>query len=188
MQQAVGDEAPAAAVVVGRKVVAKQAIPGVAPAELGEVTIMTVWPTIAATATGRFLGRLYGNRSGLGHMLTVGKLSMLLTIPIALGLFFAGLLPGICRRYRLTNRRLIIAKGLRALEERSITLDEFDEIDVQILPGQAWYPAGELIFRKGPVETFRLSGVSRPETFRQTCLKAQRAHAGVQRAVAHRPG
>jgi hypothetical protein len=161
----------------------KQAIAGVAPPDLGEVTIMTVWPSIAAHPLGRALGRLYANRAGFGYMLTVGKLMMLLTIPIALKLFFWMLAPWNCRRYRLTNRRVIVQNRPRPVDERWIGLDEFDAIEVLVLPGQAWYPAGELIFRKGKVETFRLSGVSRPETFRQTCLKAQRSYVGVRKAL-----
>lgn len=161
-----------------------QAIAGVAPPALREVTMMTVWPTIAAEPAGRALGRLYGIQAGIGNVLTVGNLIALATIPIALGLFFFGLAPFVCRRYRLTNRRLIVEKGFRALPERSIALDEFDAIDVEVLPGQEWYPAGELVFRKGSVQTFRLSGVSRPETFRRTCLKAQISYCGVERTMA----
>lgn len=161
----------------------KQAIAGVAPPDLGEVTMMTVWPTIAANPLGRALGRMYTNRAGVGHILTVGKLMMVLTIPLALGLFALSLAPWNCRRYKLTNRRVIIQNKPRPVDERWIGLDEFDAIDVLVLPGQQWYPAGDLIFRKGKVETFRLSGVSRPETFRQTCLKAQRSFVGVRKAL-----
>ena len=74
--------------------------------------------------------------------------------------------PWDCRRFRLTNRRVIIEKGFNAEAERSLPLEQFDAIDVNVLPGQEWYPCGELIFRNGRVETLRLSGVPRPETFR----------------------
>jgi hypothetical protein len=37
------------------------------------------------------------------------------------------------------------------------------------------------------VESFRLSGVPRPETFRQTCLKAQRARSTVKQAIEGQP-
>lgn len=161
----------------------KQAIAGVAPPDLAEVTIMTVWPTIAANPIGRMLGRLYTNRSGIGPVFTIGKLMMLLTIPIALVLFAVSLAPWACRRYRLTNRRVIVQNRPRPVDERWIGLDEFDSIEVEVLPGQEWYPAGELIFRKGKIEAFRLSGVSRPETFRHTCLKAQRSYVGVRKAL-----
>ncbi|MGH7193254.1 MAG: PH domain-containing protein [Candidatus Saccharimonadales bacterium] len=188
----------------------KQAIAGVAPPALGEVTIMTVWPTLAARAEGRFFGRLYGNRSGVrlaGIDLTLGKLIALASIPLILPLYFLMVLPCFiflpklgpipriyvsnpwARRYRLTNRRVVVERA-SSEEVASVSLDAFDAIDVHVLAGQEWYPAGDLIFRKGAVwkgsvETFRVSGVPRPETFRQTCLKAQRAHASVKLAVAH---
>ena len=63
-------------------------------------------------------------------------------------------------------------------------LDDFDSIDIVVLPGQPWYKAGEMIFRKGPIETFRISGVSRPESFRRTCLESQRAFTSVKQEVA----
>src|SRR5438105_4477064 len=163
----------------------KQAIAGVAPPELGEVTIMTVWPSIAAMRLGRVIGRACGIAVPKPPF-NVGKLLALAMIPLALTLYFyrfavplvtamltLGMFPvnSTCLRYRLTNRRLVIQKGLLPVDGRSVALDQFDSIEVLVLRGQEWYPAGELIFRKGPVEVFRLSGVSRPETFRQVCLK-----------------
>lgn len=183
----------------------KQAIAGVAPPALGEVTVMTVWPSLAALKGGRFFGQMYENQSGiniLGIPVTVGRIIALLSIPLILPPYFLMLLPcfiylpklgplpriyipnPLCRRYRLTNRRVIIEHATSGDVQGAVSLDDFDAIDVEVLPGQAWYPAGELIFRHGKVETFRLSGVPRPETFRQTCLKAQRAHASVKQAAA----
>lgn len=184
----------------------KQAIAGVVPPETGEVTIMTVWPSVAALAAGQFWGRLYSNRSGMTVpgtpiVLTVGKIIALLSIPLILPIYFLMLLPCFiylpklgplpqvyvsnpwARRYRLTNRRVIIERASGEIEA-SVGLENFDQIEVVVLPGQEWYPAGELVFRQGKVETFRLSGVPRPETFSQTCLKAQRAHSSVKKAVA----
>ena len=160
----------------------KQAISGVAPPELGEVTVMTVWPGIAAYPLGRSLGRLYRIRAGVG-LITIGKLFMAVTIPIALALFAWSLLPFVMRRYTLTNRRVIIQKGLKAVGGSYVDLDRFDSIEVKVLPGQEWYPAGDLVFLRGNVETFRLEGVPRPETFRQTCLKARMSYVGVKQAT-----
>ncbi len=104
--------------------------------------------------------------------------------------------------YRLTNRRLVelrnelrfrIGLSKRGFwipkidfifeqEVKSIHLDRFDSIEVEVLPGQAWYHAGDLVFRDGGTETFRLSGVSRPETFRATCMKSHMAYVGVKKA------
>ena len=167
----------------------KQAIFGVAPSTLSEVTIMTVWPTLAAIAPGRVLGRLCGIRVGIGPIFTLGNLFALMSIPLAVAMFFGGLMPGVARRYRLTNRRVLIERQKlnfsgRYVEERAVSLEKFDAIDVVVLPGQEWYPAGDLIFRLGNVETFRLVGVSRPETFRRTCLSASLGYVGARKANA----
>jgi hypothetical protein len=161
----------------------KQAIAGVSPAQIGEATIMIVWPSIAATGIGRLFGRLFGIRAGFSF-LTVGNLIALLSIPIMLPLYIVRKLPFSAPRYRLTNRRVIIERGVRGRIDQYVDLDRFDAIDVVELPGQEWYPAGDLIFRRGTIETFRLRGVQRPETFRQTCLKAHQAYVGVRKAMA----
>lgn len=161
----------------------KQAIAGEMPAQQGEATIMNVWPSMAATGVGRFLGRLYVNKTGIGAVLTLGNLIALASIPLALLIYFWNFAPWRCRRYRLTNRRVIIEKGLIGGVIRSVGLDEFDSIEIQHLPGQAWFAAGDMIFRRGEVETFRLHGVVSPESFRQTCLKAHLSYVGVRQAM-----
>ncbi len=160
-----------------------QAIAGVTPAETREVTVMTVFPTLGAMPAGRLMGRLCSINVGVG-IFTLGKLFALLLIPPAIGLFAFSLLPGVIKRYRLTNRRVVVQAGIRATDERWVDFDRFDTIDIEVLPGQEWFPAGELIFRRGPIETFRLSGVSRPETFRHTCLAAQRGYLGARASQA----
>ncbi len=179
-------------------------IAGVSPPQVQEDTVMTVFPSIASTGIGRFLGRLYLISWGRG-VITVGHLIALLSIPLAaslvlcrflhgfltdircmkLGDFFLALIPNslIIRRYTLTNQRVIVQRGLRAVDESWVELDRFDSIEVEVLPGQEWFPAGNLLFRRGPIETFRLDGVSRPETFRQTCLKVRMAYLGAKQAT-----
>ncbi len=157
----------------------KQPIAGVTAPETREVTVMTVFPTLGAYAPGRVIGRLCSVQWGFGFF-TLGKLMAVLLIPFAIGLFAFSLLPGVITRYRLTNRRVVVQTGLRAIDQRWVDFDRFDTIDIEVLPGQKWYPCGELIFRRGPIETFRLSGVSRPETFRHTCLAARRGYLGAR--------
>jgi hypothetical protein len=86
-------------------------------------------------------------------------------------------------RYRVTNKRIVVERGLTGKEERSIYLDQFDAIKIEVEAGQDWYDAGNLVFSKGTVETFRLEGVSRPDSFRHICLKASQAYRGVKQAV-----
>jgi hypothetical protein len=173
-----------------------QAIAGVAPDTGTETTIMTVWPTLGATAYGRWWGRRFANKVGLtvfGVPITIGRLMALASIPFILPLYFHMLvprLPGIvfgwpnpaCRRYRLTNRRVLVEQPFGGGEQRSVSFDRFDSVTLEIQPGQEWYPAGDLVFRDGQIETFRLSGVPHPEPFRQTCVKARQGYAGVQQA------
>jgi len=144
--------------------------------EVREATLKIVWPTIGATRAGRLVGRLCAVKTGIGPYLTLGKLLALATIPLTLCLFFWQLLPGVCRRYRLTNRRMVVQKGLgRLVEESAIGLDQFDAVEIEVLPGQDWLRAGELLFLSNGQERLRLSGVPRPEVFRQGCLKARTA-------------
>jgi hypothetical protein len=121
----------------------------------------------------------------------VGRLLALVSIPFMLALYFLmrlprfpGILIGIrnpwCSHYRLTNRRVVVENPF-GNEIKSVSLDRFDAIDTVVQPGQAWFKAGDLVFRLGQTETFRLFGVPRPETFRQTCLKANMSFGGVKR-------
>ncbi len=173
-----------------------QPIAGVAPSQLKEVTVMTVWPSLSATAFGRFWGRLFAIELGFrafGVPITIGRLMALVSIPFMVALYFLMRLPrfpgviiGIknpfCWQYRLTNRRVIVENPFGGGEQKSVALDRFDSIEVVVEPGQAWFKAGDLVFRHGQTETYRIWAVPRPETFRQTCLKAHQSFVGVQHA------
>jgi len=158
-------------------------VAGVVPPATREATIMTVWPSVASTGFGRALGRLYRIRDGFGPV-TVGRLALLATIPLGLFLYLSMRLPWAIRRYRLTNRRVTMERGVSPKVEQYVDLDRFDAIDLVVQPGQEWYQAGDLVFRRGPVETLRLPGVSRPESFRRICLEVRQAYVGV---AAHQP-
>lgn len=156
----------------------KQAIAGVTLPSQGEVTIMSVWPSISVFGLGRTLGELFSIRAGIS-VLTVGNLIALASIPVALGLYALRTF----MRYRLTNCRVIEHRGLGSDEVGSVDLDRFDSIEISVRPGQAWYESGDLIFRQGQIETFRLEGVSRPAAFRSTCMKARMGFVGVKNAL-----
>lgn len=162
-----------------------QPIAGVTPADLAEVTCKVTWPTIGATRLGRFVGQLGSVSVGIGPFFTLGKLFALATIPLSVAVFAWQLMPYVCRRYAVSNRRIIIRRGLRPVDERWIRLDEFDSVDVEVLPGQEWLHCGELIFKQGGRESLRMSGVTRPEVFRQVCLTMREALLSVRAAMAH---
>jgi hypothetical protein len=160
-----------------------QAITGVSPASVKETMIMTVWPSNAMYGVGRALGQAYAIEFPGIYIFKLGNLFALLSIPIALVLYFMRVAPFVGRRYTLTNRRVIVYRGLQVEEERSVPLDRFDAIDVVVRPGQEWYDAGDLVFRMGNTETFRLVGVSRPRAFRAQCIKAHMAYVGVNKVL-----
>jgi hypothetical protein len=186
----------------------KQPIAGVAPSELDEVTVMTVWPSVAAYPLGRWLGRLYNIKWPNVYIFRLGNLLALASIPLAVALYFYRLTPSILGLryhgtwYRLTNRRVMAQRNevrpgtarllgvpvptLRyvcGVETGSIPLDGFDAITLDMHDGQQWFDAADLVFRQGGAEAFRLAGVSRPEPFRHACLKAHRSHVGVREAL-----
>jgi hypothetical protein len=159
-------------------------IAGVVPPELAEATSSVVWPSIGAYGLGRLVGRWCAMRMGYGFF-TLGKLMALLTIPLSLAVYVWKILPYVCRRYRLTNRRIAIQKGYSAKDAASVGLDEFDSIEVRRLPGQEWLRCGEVLFLRDGKTSLRLPGVPRPEVFCQVCLKARTALLAV-REVLHR--
>lgn len=155
-----------------------QSIAGVSPPSVCETTVMTVWPSVASTSLGKILGRLFRIKGGFGSV-SVGRLALLACTPIGLMLYLSLRLPWAIQRYRLTNRRVIVERGINPRIQQFVDFDKFDSIELVVDPGQEWYAAGDLVFRKGAVETFRLPGVSRPESFRQTCLKVQQSYRSV---------
>ena len=162
-----------------------QAIAGVSPESISERTVMVVWPSNSAYWPGRLLGRGYALKGPFRNnkILWLGNLVALATIPVALAIYFWRILPfGIGMRYRLTNRRIIVERGATWKEEKSLELDKFDAIDIDVRPGQEWYHAGDLVFRKGETVVFRLEGVGYPEAFRTTLMKSNRAYVGVKQA------
>jgi len=156
----------------------QQSIAGVSPPGVAETTVMTVWPSVGGTTVGRALGRLYRIRDGFGPV-SWGRLALLATIPLGMMLYLSMRLPWAIRRYRLTNRRVTSEQGISPRVMQYVDLDRFDCIDLVVQPGQEWYDCGDLIFRRGAVEALRLVGVSRPEPFRQTCLKVRQSYVSV---------
>lgn len=160
----------------------KQAIAGVAPPELQEVAVMSTWPSNAAYSLGRLLGQAYAIQFPGIYIFKLGNLIALLSIPVALLLFFTRIAPFVGKRYTLTNRRIVVQRGWTSRDDKSIDLDKFNRVVIDVRPGQAWYHAGDLIFYQQDVERFRLEGVSRPEAFRTSCMKSQASFVGVKKA------
>lgn len=149
-----------------------------------ETLITTVWPTMAASPAGRLVGRLCASQLGYGFF-TLGKLLALATIPLSLIAYFWRFMPVLCRRYAVTDRRVIVQKGLTAVEERSLGMAEFDAIEVVVRPGQEWLAAGDLVFRRDGQEILRMPGICRPEIVRRACLKTQATLLSFEQVRSH---
>jgi hypothetical protein len=81
--------------------------------------MMTVWLAVAVTVLGQNGGLLYRIEGGFGPR-SVGRLALLATIPVGRGLYLAMRLPWEFERYRLTNRRVAIERGLNTKVEQSV--------------------------------------------------------------------
>src|SRR4029453_19634632 len=92
-----------------------QPIAGVVPPELKETTVMAVWPAVARYSLGRTLGTLFAITWPDIYIFRLGNLIALASIPVALVLFFMRVAPFIGIRYRLTNRRIIVERGLTSV-------------------------------------------------------------------------
>ena len=162
---------------------------------------MMSWPSVARYWLGRQMGQCFSNQTGF-YVLTVGNVLALLAIPLALPLYFFRLAPSVLGTpvhgsvYKLTNRRIMelrpeinrvdqfpFLKFTFGAEVKSAELDRFDTIEIDRKLGHHWFDAGDLVFLRDGIETFRLQGVSRPESFRQTCLKSHASFVGVKQAL-----
>ncbi len=93
-------------------------------------------------------------------------------------LFPLKFLPFVCKRYTLTNRRLMVRRGLaRPRPIQEIALSDIDDVRLDTAGSNAFYRSGTLeILSQGKV-VLRLAGVPQPEAFRHTILNAVRAWA-----------
>lgn len=167
-----------------------------------ERTVTVVWPSISAGSWGRWLGRVYSNRIGFpiaGIPLTLGRLLAVITAPLGALLYllrkaprkplvFVGPLNADGVRYRVTTQRVLIEHPFEknAAPVAELALDQFDDVQPEIQPGQDWFHAADVVFTQRGVERLRLAGVSRPDPFIRTINKTQQA-AAINRPVASVP-
>jgi len=158
----------------------KQAITGVVTSDVAEVEVRTIWPSICVYPSGRMLGRWFAIKWPDVYVFRLGNLLALLAIPHALALYFLRVSPYRALRYMVTNRRVCICRGLTAEVEKSIDLDGFDALEIQVQDGQQWYYAADLVFMKDGTEVFRLGAVTRPDVLRHSCLSVRQAMVSVR--------
>jgi hypothetical protein len=140
-----------------------QAVSGVTPPQLGEAMIREVRPGVVDTSPGL---AVLGEK--LIHSFILAPVGWFLLAP----LYFRRIMPFLCKRYTLTNQRLMIQRGLKPRPIQSIPLAEIDEVRFDHHSYNAFFLTGTLeIVSKGEVK-LRLTGVPEPESFRHAIVNS----------------
>ena len=147
--------------------VRKQAVTGVVPPQSGEAIIREVWPSIAAYPGVATLGRR------LTRTIVGAPVAWLMMAPF----YLSKVLPiaGLAVRYTLTNRRLMIRRGMRPRPTHEVALAEIDEVRWLKDANSAFYRAGTLEVLAGGKVALRLPGTPEPESFRHSIIDACKA-------------
>jgi len=133
------------------------------PPLLGEALIREVRPSVTDGSAG-----IASLAAKLMRTLVLAPVGWMLLAP----LFARKFLPFLPKRYTLTNRRLMIQRGLRPRPVQSIPLAEIDEVRFDPSSYNRFYMSGTLeIVSKGEVR-LRLTGVPAPEGFRVAIINA----------------
>jgi hypothetical protein len=143
-----------------------QAVTGLIPPLRSEGMIREVGPTVL------------GQNAGLA-ILAKKLIQTYILAPV--GIFLLGPLfalkfaPFICKRYTLTNRRLMIRHGLKPTPVKEVALADIDEVRFDPNQVDPFYVSGTLeIVSKGQV-VLTLPGVPEPEGFRHAIVNAVNA-------------
>ncbi|MEX0718342.1 MAG: PH domain-containing protein [Planctomycetaceae bacterium] len=162
-----------------------QAISGVSALE--DNLVMRIYPSIAATGLGRLLGRVLDS---IPLRINGVRLSNLLfglpLAPLALGIYALQKIAG--ETYHVTTRAVRVwgmqLAALRMLRA-DVPLASIARIDIERLPGQAFFHAGDLVLRGADgSELARLSGVPRPDVFRRNIIEARDARVQTEASLA----
>lgn len=140
-----------------------------------EMSIMTVYPSIACMALGRAMGKLF--ESLPTRVLGVKLSHWLFPLPLSPGALILYFYLKVCgERYTLTNRSMQIWKSLGNRLVKQVALSDVKDIAIAQDPGQVFYCAADLqlLGHSGEV-LLRLEGVPNPEVFRNTILEARDA-------------
>jgi hypothetical protein len=146
-----------------------QAMTEVASPHLREAIIRDVWPSVAAHPGPAGLAR------ATYRTIVLAPLGWLVLAPI----YFAKLLAivpglsGLATRYRLTNRRLMICKGLKPVPDKEVSLDRIKDVKLVTDANSEFFVAGTLeVLGENGQTLLSLPGVPEPESVRHAILQA----------------
>jgi Bacterial PH domain len=147
----------------------REAIAGLMPPQLGEAKIREAWPTLRGVQSGvASLG------AKLIQSVFLAPLGWLLN-----GLLFGRrFMPFLCKRYSLTNRRLMIQHGWKPAPVQEIALKDIDDVRLDAASYDAFYRSGDLDVLSAGNVAMKLIGVPEPDSFRHAILNAVKAWGG----------
>ncbi len=140
----------------------KQAITGLTPPEVSEALIRQTWPSVAMNPAVASFGRIL---TGTFVLAPLGWLVMSLV-------FFGKFFPLMAKRYAVTNKRVLIRKGITGKPGPEVPLSEIDEVRVVTDANSSFFRAGTLEIVSGGQVRLTLPGVPEPEGFRHAILNA----------------
>jgi hypothetical protein len=142
-----------------------QVVSGVMPPQLGEALIRQAWPSVASIPAAASLGRkLMLSRIG-------APLAWMMLAP----LYFKKILPFVATRYTLTNRRVMIRRGLKPVPVHEVALADIEDVRVVRDDNSDFYRAATLeILARGQV-ALTLPGTPEAESFRLAIFNACKA-------------
>lgn len=143
----------------------QQPVTGVIPPQLAEARIREIWPSVASVPA----------VAGLGRALTGTIILAPLAWLVMSAVYFGKLLPGLMRRYTLTNRRLMIRHGWAATVGAEVALKDIDDVRAVPDANSPFFRAATLEVISGGKTVLTLPGVPDPESFRQLILSARNA-------------
>ena len=163
MSTSVSEASPGGEAPVPRRPGLSQPITGVVPPQLAEANIRTAWPSVtAASLAGANLGRT------LIRSIVFAPLGWVLLAP----LYFIKVAPFFAKRYTLTNRRLMVRRGLKGRPRQEVALSAIDDVRLVEDSYNPFYRSATLEVLSGGKVVLTLTGVPEPEAFRQSILNA----------------
>jgi hypothetical protein len=145
----------------------KHAMWSVAPLHVGEIQIRDMWPSVTAFSAPAALGKKFM------QSILLAPLGWFMLLP----LYFFKVMPFIAKRYRLTNQRLLICRGLTARVSHEIKLSEIDDVRIADNSYDPFFRAGTLEIISAGQVAMKLVACSYPDAFRIAILSACKAWA-----------
>lgn len=142
-----------------------QAVSGLVSPQQGEAIIRESWPSVTA----------YPGIARLGRQLICSIVGAPLGWALLLPVYFSKILPFLAKRYRVTNKRLVILRGLKGTPVQEIPLSEIDEVRVTKDDNSDFFRAGNIEIVSGGNVVMTLVGIPEPDSFRHAIINAYKA-------------